>query len=78
MKEARIYFDKCVALLLIAATLAVSCALPGTGPGGIDSRALTSAAGRVVDENLSLVREYIYCHKGAGGGERGGVPGILP
>lgn len=59
MKEARIYFDKCVALLLIAATLAVSCALPGTGPGGIDSRALTSAAGRVIDENLSLVREYI-------------------
>ena len=59
MKEARIYFDKGVAMLLIAATLAVSCALPRTSLGGIDASALTSAAGRVIDENLSIVREYI-------------------
>lgn len=59
MKVARIYLDKAVALVLIAATLAVSCALPRTGLGGIDASALTSAAGRVIDENLSIVREYI-------------------
>lgn len=59
MKVARIYLDKAVALVLIAATLAVSCALPLTGLGGIDASALTSAAGRVIDENLSIVREYI-------------------
>lgn len=59
MRNARIFMDKGVAVLLIAMTLAVSCALPGSGPGVIDSRALTSAAGRVIDENLSLVREYI-------------------
>lgn len=59
MKEARIYLDKGIAMLLIATTLAVSCALPRTSLGGIDASALTSAAGRVIDENLSLVREYI-------------------
>lgn len=59
MKVARIYLDKAVALVLIAATLAVSCALPRTGLGGIDASALTSAAGRVIDENLSIVRKYI-------------------
>ena len=46
-------------MLLIAATLLISCSMPATGPGRVDPRELVSTAGRLIDENIGLVREAI-------------------
>ena len=51
--------NKGVAVMLIALTLLASCTLSTTGPGNVDPRELVSTAGRLIDENLSLVREAI-------------------
>lgn len=52
-------FNRGVALLLAALILAVSCSMPATGPGDINPSALVSTAGRLIDENIVLVREAL-------------------
>ena len=52
-------FNRSVAVLLIAATLIVSCSMPVSGPGQVDAGKLASMAGRLIDENIDLVREAI-------------------
>ena len=59
MRKARIVIDKSVAVLLIAATFAVSCSLPVSGPGRISESALISASGRAIDIYLDDVRAII-------------------
>ena len=51
--------NRSIALLLVIAVLAVSCSMPATGPGRADPRELVSVAGRLVDENIALVREAL-------------------
>ena len=53
------FLNRSVAMLLAAATLFVSCSIPSAGPGSVDPRELVSTAGRLIDENLDLVREAI-------------------
>ena len=48
-----------VALILAAVTLIVSCSMPVTGPGQADPRQLVSTAGRLIDENIKVVRQAI-------------------
>ena len=59
MERMQDFFNRSIALLLIAATLFVSCSMPSTGPGSVDPRELVSTAGRLIDEHLDLVREAI-------------------
>ena len=59
MRKARAVIDKGVALLLIAATFAVSCSMPVAGPGKISESALISASGRAIDIYLDDVRAII-------------------
>ncbi len=48
-----------VVLILAAVTLIVSCSMPVTGPGQADPRQLVSTAGRLIDENIKVVRQAI-------------------
>ena len=59
MTRVKDYLNRSVAMLLIAATLLISCSMPATGPGRVDPRELVSTAGRLIDENIGLVREAI-------------------
>ena len=59
MGKLRIFIDKSIAMLLIAATLAVSCTMPVSGPGRISEAALVSAAGRAIDIYLDDVRSIM-------------------
>ena len=56
MKE---LMNRGVALILAAVTLIVSCSMPVTGPGQADPRQLVSTAGRLIDENIKVVRQAI-------------------
>ena len=59
MRRLRELMNRGVALLLAAVTLIVSCSMPVTGPGHADPRQLVSTAGRLIDENIKVVRQAI-------------------
>lgn len=59
MRRLRELMNRGVALLLAAVTLIVSCSMPVTGPGQADPRQLVSTAGRLIDENIKVVRQAI-------------------
>ena len=59
MRRLRELMNRGLALLLAAVTLIVSCSMPVTGPGQADPRQLVSTAGRLIDENIKVVRQAI-------------------
>ena len=59
MRTLQDLMNRGMALLLAAAMLIVSCSMPVTGPGQADPRQLVSTAGRLIDENIKVVRQAI-------------------